>query len=132
MNLFYNLLLEYLEFLKLITFDCLGTNKVEKHKTNELYELFKTNKDYMWVIFDILLSNKNTDVVNIHEIYKKYNLTYNDLLKIVDLLRLYSFFELSLGLELLPIYKYKEVEEKYQEFIIQNKEQLIKGEGYGQ
>ena len=70
--------------------------------------------------------------LNIQSIFKKYALLYDDLEKVIDLLRLYSFFDLSLGMELLPLYKYNEVVEVYNKLISNNKDNLIKGVNNGQ
>ena len=129
MSLFANLLIEYLGYLKKTYYELVCENDAaELFKNDMLYATFDKDESYKWVIFDILRSFANHEKVGIHEIYKKYNLTYSDLRNIVALLRKYSFFELSLGMELLPKYKIKEVEQMYGFYMNKNKESLVKGE----
>ena len=131
MNLFNNLLLEYLELLKQITFDVDGLADNKKYKPNDYYELIKTNSDYVWLILDILKCNNDGDTIDIHKIYKKYSLNYSDLMNIVMIMKKYSFCDLSLGMTLLPKVKAKDIESEYQKLIRENKESLIKGANNG-
>ena len=53
------------------------------------------------------------------------------MLIIKNILRKYSFCDLSLGMKLLPKYKTKDIEDEYQKLIKDNKESLIKGANNG-
>ena len=57
MNLFNNLLLEYLEFLKQVNFEIVNEVKITRHKNSDYYNLVTNNKeqDYLWIIFDYII-----------------------------------------------------------------------------
>ncbi len=129
MNLFVSLIEDYLRCLKNVYYEILDEKNFSFLSQDKILEMFYDNPEYSWVIFKIL--NSADGSIQLSDIRRTYKLTCNDVLDIVHILKKYQFINVSLGLDLIPLYKKTEINNYEQHLKYYLQARLMRGQENG-